>query len=94
MDIDAFTKVVEDIYENLPEEIKAKMYILIEETPTQYYKNPVFGYWISLTPDCFTLCYWGFKATNDFRKDHIERVIKHEFEHRLLGVTGKHSEHE
>ena len=93
MDIDEFTKIVEEIYEELPDEIQSKMSIFIEEFPTQEYKQYLFGYWTNLTPDCFTLCYWGFKGTNDFRKEHIERVIKHEFEHKLFGTTQKHSEH-
>lgn len=94
MDIDDFTKTVEEIYESLPEEIKDKMTIFIEEEKTNDdWKTYPFGYWTNLTPDCFTLCYWGFKATNNFRRDHIERVIKHEFEHRMVGTDHKHSEH-
>ena len=94
MTIDEFTSTVESIYKELPEIIRNKMTIFIEEEPTQEYKNALFGYWTNLTPDCFTLCYWGFKATNDFRREHIERVIKHEFEHKLIGASGaRHSEH-
>lgn len=93
MDIDKFTETVEAIYDKLPDLIKDKMTILIEEYPTQSYSNPLFGYWTNLTPDCFTLCYWGFKATNNFDTGHIERVIKHEFEHKIFGAEHRHSEH-
>ena len=92
MNIEEFEKVVGNIYDELPEEIKNKFTLSIEEFPTEGSKKlHPFGYWLSLCPTNYILCYWVFKETNNFDIDHIKRVMKHEFEHVLFGL--KHSEH-
>ena len=95
MSLDDFELEVSKIYELLPYDIKNRFVIHIEEEPQEKQNNVLFGYYTPLFPNAITLCYWGFKVTNDFRLDHIERVIKHEFEHLSLGgnLIDKHHEH-
>lgn len=97
MTFDEFEIAVTEIYYTLPEEIQSRFAINLEQYPEEGSINSrAFGYWHSLTPNCVTLCYWVFRLHGDFSKGHIERVVKHEFEHTLQGTThspGKHSEH-
>ena len=95
MNLDEFEIEVTKIYDGLPNEFKDRFVIHIEEEPNKDNTTAVFGYYTPLFPNAITLCYWGFKATNDFRLDHIERVIRHEFEHLSLGgnLIDKHHEH-
>ena len=94
MNLETFENKVTRIYEALPSNIQSKFQIVIEEEQPEGQKEILFGKYWGAVPNSITLCYWGFKMANDFRLDHIERVIKHEFEHLLLGnCGGKHSEH-
>ena len=96
MTINDFESTVSEVYEALPEELRDRFSIEIEEYPTLgslQAGNP-YGYVHGMTPNCIVLCYWVFRAYDDFRREHIERVIKHEFEHVIRGVLAKHSEHE
>lgn len=99
-----FCDVVGELYDELPEIIKATGFgVLCEERPAPIFKDDLadgkllFGYH---SPQYFgnsvMMCYWGFKATNNFDRAHIARVLKHEFEHLLMGKANqlhKHSEH-
>ena len=68
MDIEKFEIIVGELYDELPEEIKNKFSLSIEEFSTEGSKSlgVPFGYWTNLTPTNYTLCYWGFKANNNF----------------------------
>lgn len=95
MDYHKFCDEIESIYQSLPEELKHRFTISIEEYPTDgSQKLRAFGYWNPYTPDCMTLCYWVFAKHGDFYKEHLERVIRHEFEHVVGSSLGiPHSEH-
>lgn len=96
-----FGDLVQEIYGNLPKEIQDKCgSIYIEEEPSEFWQENfnkgfrIFGYWNPLTPGTYTLCYEAFKHDNDFSRERIENVMKHEFEHLVGRGLVKHSEHE
>ena len=98
-----FCELIGNIYDELPDEIKNNRFgIMCEEHPAPIFEdalkngNVVFGYSSPYFGDSIMMCYWGFKAHGSFDRDHIARVLKHEFEHWLMGKTSKplkHSEH-
>lgn len=97
-----FCDLCGEIYDELPEIIKDRFGVLCEEFPVEYNKQTfdsgiaIFGYFHPYLGESIMMCYWGFKMTHNFDRDHVARVMKHEFEHRLMGHTSqphKHSEH-
>ena len=102
MTFDGFCLKIGEIFDALPNEIKAKVSVSAEDYPSKgaleimlsrRYVN-LYGYWNPITPGNIVLCYWGFKADDDFSDERISAVIKHEFEHSAIGHSRlKHSEH-
>ena len=103
MTCDEFEKTVKRLYERLPRNIRERFSLEIEEAPTEWQveewrKNPrnmtsSFAYVSMFSPSTVVLCYWGFKSHGDWSEEHIDRVIKHEYEHVVRGLSGHHSEH-
>ena len=98
-----FCDLCGEIYDGLPKNITASGWgLLCEEFPTPSSKeaastgSAIFGYYTNLFPNNIMMCYWGFKMTHKFDREHIENVIKHEFEHMVMDRAKqlhKHSEH-
>ena len=102
MNFEEFCGAAGRIYDSLPDEIKDRISISVEDYPSKGSVDimlhrtliNIYGFWIPQVPNNITLCYWGFRADNDFSDERIMAVIKHEFEHSLTGPIGlKHSEH-
>ena len=89
MKLEDFEIKLGELYDELPEEIKDRFSLnLLEYDPTN---SNVFAYWTNMLPNAVTFVYETFKNHGDFSDDHLRRVMKHEFEHVLMGT--KHSEH-
>ena len=102
MTFDEFCEKAGKIFDSLPPEFSDNFSMNGEEEPTEAARismseagyNNLYGYWNKITPTNITLCYWGFKAANDFSDQRISSVIKHEIEHAIMNPLGlKHSEH-
>lgn len=97
-----FCDLVAKVLDSIPSEIIGDISVNAEDYPTkgsieimQRSKMVnIYGFWNPMIPNNITLCYWGFRADNDFSEQRISNVIKHEIEHSLTGPLGlKHSEH-
>jgi len=103
IDFKEFCDIVGEVYDELPKVIRDTGFgIMCEELPTPASREAaksgtaIFGYYTSLFGNSVMMCYWGFKMIDKFDREHIENVMKHEFEHMLAGKTlspAKHSEH-
>jgi len=102
MTFDKFCEFAGEIFDSLSNEIKKDISISVEENPSEgarilmaaYRLENLYSYWNPMTPRNIVLCYWGFLAANDFSRQRVSAVIKHEFGHVLTGLLGlKHSEH-
>lgn len=89
MDKNEFESTLGELYDELPDQFKDRfaLYVVEHNQPGQN----AFAYWTNMLPNAVTFVYETFKNHGDFSKDHLRRVMKHEFEHVLMGT--KHSEH-
>ena len=93
MTYEAFCDMGVMLYEQLPEQLKEQFALSFDTYPCERHPHgEVFGEWLGFTPNMVHLCYAGFLRHGDFSREHIARVLKHEFEHTRFGVL-KHSEH-
>lgn len=89
LNLEEFELVLGELYDELPDSIKNRFALFVVEKNLP--GENAFGYWTNMLPNAVTFVYETFKNHGDFSKDHLRRVMKHEFEHVLMGL--KHSEH-
>ena len=87
MTFDEFQNRVGECYDELPKEFQDKFSVYVVEDSKEV-KN-AFAFYTSMFPNAITLIYKVFLDHKDFSKDHIHRVLKHEFEHVLIGKIGR-----
>ena len=75
---DEFCDLVEKVYSKFPKEYQFP--IFIQEKMPKGFNEIQYGFY-KFDDKAIVLCYWGFKAMNNFSPVHIENVIKHELNH-------------
>ncbi len=89
MNIQEFTDITTQIYFELPEYVRDKIEIQIqEEQPEDFYGQVNYGFYIPIL-NAIVICYWAFAMNNMLNEEHIRNVVFHEVQHFVENNAGE-----